>query len=184
MGKAKQEAEQDISTHAPRAGSDAILTGSAQTGAYFNPRSPCGERLVEAFIIYTHFKFQPTHPVRGATSLIRARFGVVVISTHAPRAGSDSIDSLYNSFFVYFNPRSPCGERPQQATRLFHPDNFNPRSPCGERLVRPQQVQPNPYFNPRSPCGERPSAARKWTQNRRFQPTLPVRGATILTEVQ
>ena len=34
----------------------------------------------------------------------------------------------------YFNPRSPCGERPDAAAALTGRSNFNPRSPCGERL--------------------------------------------------
>ena len=55
-----------ISTHAPRAGSDPTSPGPGWT-SHFNPRSPCGERLVHA---------------AAAASL-------VLISTHAPRAGSD-----------------------------------------------------------------------------------------------
>ncbi|EQW45442.1 hypothetical protein HMPREF9017_01563 [Parascardovia denticolens F0305] len=34
---------------------------------------------------------------------------------------------------IYFNPRSPCGERPPTPTRRRGQRNFNPRSPCGER---------------------------------------------------
>ena len=33
------------------------------------------------------------------------------ISIHAPRVGSDLISGLPEGFNVYFNPRSPCGER-------------------------------------------------------------------------
>ena len=35
----------------------------------------------------------------------------------------------------YFNPRSPCGERPVRVimSSMIHM-HFNPRSPCGERL--------------------------------------------------
>ena len=34
----------EISTHAPRAGSDLICNYLTQKCKYFNPRSPCGER--------------------------------------------------------------------------------------------------------------------------------------------
>ena len=34
-----------------------------------------------------------------------------------------------------FNPRSPCGERPQEAGERRPRGYFNPRSPCGERLT-------------------------------------------------
>ena len=79
----------------------------------FNPRSPCGER-----------RYARGHVVRRS-----------MISIHAPRAGSDAISALFvrkSRLFqstlpvrgatnwrtapcppiLYFNPRSPCGERP------------------------------------------------------------------------
>ena len=34
----------------------------------------------------------------------------------------------------YFNPRSPCGERPGRSCTSTASADFNPRSPCGERL--------------------------------------------------
>ena len=57
---------------------------------YFNPRSPCGERLFAA----------------QAVDICDD------ISIHAPRAGSDqsSIEMCIKRH--NFNPRSPCGERP------------------------------------------------------------------------
>ena len=39
-------------------------------------------------------------------------------------------------FYLYFYPRSPCGERPGAAV---------------------EAARPQPYFYPRSPCGERPA---------------------------
>ena len=56
-----------ISIHAPRVGSDGPRVAMSATVYYFNPRSPCGERL----------------DVRGERA---ARVG---ISIHAPRVGSD-----------------------------------------------------------------------------------------------
>ena len=80
----------------------------------FNPRSPCGERLLvrhgfraaEVFqptlpmrgatpcSIIQRFlttKFQPTLPMRGATNLMGYQASTRKISTHAPHAGSDLI---------------------------------------------------------------------------------------------
>ena len=81
---------------------------------------------------------------------------------------------------LYFNPRSPCGERPvvrlspcpaESAFQSTLPvwgatnrhkftsiktGNFNPRSPCGERHDIHGLHYAVPDFNPRSPCGERP----------------------------
>ena len=37
-----------------------------------------------------------------------------------------------------------------------------------------------PYFNPRSPCGERQATLARLRSRLQFQPTLPMRGATLL----
>ena len=149
---------QNISTHAPRAGSDlkglrrySLTTRFQPTlpvrGATprkitpqlftfdFNPRSPCGERL----------------------TCISSSVSCIAISTHAPRAGSD-IASYIN---------------------WFRPPYFNPRSPCGERRIGGYPCVLFCYFNPRSPCGERPACTQSIFVFGLFQPTLPVRGATL-----
>ena len=57
---------------------------------------------------------------------------------------------------VYFNPRSPCGERHWDCYVGDHKLlNFNPRSPCGERHYEIIPLRYFEDFNPRSPCGER-----------------------------
>ena len=124
-------------------------------------------------------RFQPTLPVRGATLGERHHAAVDVISTHAPRAGSDDSQQLAGADRLYFNPRSPCGERPPPAASPPARPNFNPRSPCGERPTRSWPTAWRTNFNPRSPCGERPGASEPSTSMTRFQPTLPVRGATL-----
>ena len=77
----------------------------------FNPRSPCGERRTEIYREVTTGSFQPTLPMRGATSPTTASVKIssfqptlpmrgatilmatdnygFIISTHAPHAGSD-----------------------------------------------------------------------------------------------
>ena len=80
----------EISTHAPRTGSDGCGKGAYITQLYFNPRSPHGERPPESMLYgVPSFSFQPTLPARGATWKMCLRGGQVVISTHAPRTGSD-----------------------------------------------------------------------------------------------
>ena len=81
----------------------------------------------------------------------------VVISTHAPRAGSDSQSGKSEGVRLYFNPRSPCGERHNLRHLSIGMYDFNPRSPCGER----QEI------------------SRHTPRRNQFQPTLPVRGATL-----
>ena len=147
----------DISTHAPRAGSDRRICVYFRGVIYFNPRSPCGERPIALDNPILDTKFQPTLPVRGATSSCDLTLIGGPISTHAPRAGSDVKSLLRGLRNQDFNPRSPCGERLSvNPVRALYSVNFNPRSPCGERppvLLRHHHILL--YFNPRSPCGER-----------------------------
>ena len=79
-----------ISIHAPRVGSDWM--GAALT--------------------MTEKPFQSTLPVWGATDSITKTLEVKTISIHAPRVGSDFAFGCRNPDVLYFNPRSPCGERP------------------------------------------------------------------------
>ncbi len=150
-----------ISIHAPRAGSDKLL--SIQHGiwkSYFNPRSPCGERRFPSHLFrHKHLisihapragsdsmrkphirpeqSFQSTLPVRGATNLYCQYQQTGRISIHAPRAGSDYFFAPAPRRRIHFNPRSPCGERPGSGLYpLFFINNFNPRSPCGERRLK------------------------------------------------
>ena len=168
-----------ISIHAPLAGSDARRAGFYTPHGDFNPRSPCGERPARAGCgrrIAGHFNprspcgerpgkprsaqssagFQSTLPLRGATPGFTRLCLCITISIHAPLAGSDCEDTLSLIAEIHFNPRSPCGERPD-----WEADRSAAR-----------------YFNPRSPCGERPWRIRSSDRSSPFQSTLPLRGAT------
>ena len=121
----------------------------------FNPRSPCGERPVALSNCATAMLFQPTLPMRGATTnmTLTARaegFQPTLpmrgatrfnpwrplprhVSTHAPHAGSDMLIVMPTTAPRCFNPRSPCGERLSIPVTGSFVYRFNPRSPCGER---------------------------------------------------
>ena len=124
----------DISIHAPRVGSDGYVAVFRDDENDFNPRSPCGER-------------------RSARQDCQQ--------------GSD------------FNPRSPCGERLFTTHILRHLVRFQSTLPVWgathDRRLGGRQCQ---NFNPRSPCGERPLIAVLTPAERSFQSTLPVWGAT------
>ena len=145
--------------------------------------------------------FQSTLPLRGATYHYAGGRDAIVISIHAPLAGSDaSTMETVRHFPISIHAPLAGSDYSQGAGRL-QSDNFNPRSPCGERqdsqvvppsIVGFQSTLPLRgatiavrlicryliYFNPRSPCGERPSASRSSLINIVFQSTLPLRGAT------
>ena len=105
----------------------------------FNPRPPCGERLCSVDSKTPAGIFQSTPPVWGATricfqfqleeyiSIHAPRVGsdyegmsnnqLKIISIHAPRVGSDFLSPVFHPSSRNFNPRPPCGERPDQLTK-------------------------------------------------------------------
>ena len=101
-----------ISIHAPRVGSDECCPSGMILGRYFNPRSPCGERRARSRSRRGGRGFQSTLPVWGATAALLCGRKGGGISIHAPRVGSDCriVDRFLT--LLHFNPRSPCGERP------------------------------------------------------------------------
>ena len=83
-------ARERISIHAPHEGSDKHLYISIPAAAYFNPRSPRGERPAEE----------------------ACKVDTLKISIHAPREGSDiGRYAAHCAPSEHFNPRSPRGER-------------------------------------------------------------------------
>ena len=175
----------DISTHAPRTGSDCPFAASTgQKSAYFNPRSPHGERPADKRCnqLRKHFNPRSPHgerPVVGGSNCFQNDFNprsphgerhvnafiarAGLISTHAPRTGSD---------YEYFDA-------------LRSSKHFNPRSPHGERHPRPVgRPAPGADFNPRSPHGERQPPRPALAIPTKFQPTLPARGATTDGDAQ
>ena len=108
--------------------------GRLTATAYFNPRSPHGERPNLLLTKELPNLFQSTLPAWGATGGMVRRKREPEISIHAPRMGSDIVTTAAASNVLYFNPRSPHGERQKSASELCPFGHFNPRSPHGERL--------------------------------------------------
>ncbi len=146
---------------------------------YFNPRSPCGERLAISAHKQDTLLFQPTLPMRGATKHSLKQQQARYISTHAPHAGSDGSPFVAYFLRLNFNPRSPCGERQSFVKKngfIFVISTHAPHA-GSDALLMPL-VQRELYFNPRSPCGERRGVPYNNNCKEVFQPTLPMRGAT------
>ena len=164
----------DISTHAPRTGSD-------------DNWIPVSERLPE---------FQPTLPARGATPRPGAAAPAGGISTHAPRTGSDNTVEWWEACCKDFNPRSPHGERHLSMANNERIDRFQPTLPArgativskssraplgisthaprtGSDGASPQRPPPSCHFNPRSPHGERPKSSASARRAPDFNPRSP-----------
>ena len=169
----------EISTHAPRVGSDPDPHPTANPDPNFNSRSPCGERLDIAMRFSGSFIFQLTLPVWGATRFVedddvdrgisthaprvgsdpppRSNSPIRTISTHAPRVGSDTHHRQTPSTLIYFNSRSPCGERPVLGNKTIFHNEISTHAPrVGSDIsIRFLRILLS-NFNSRSPCGERP----------------------------
>ena len=177
-----------------------------QTFGDFNPRSPCGERPGASALEASKSRFQSTLPVWGATRSRRtttsakkfqstlpvwgATFFLLIddlvprISIHAPRVGSDSHgEGISYPQTGYFNPRSPCGERPFVGTVVAPSVAISIHAPrVGSDNTSTTRGGSGRNFNPRSPCGERPPGTEYMGMTRVFQSTLPVWGATHQSE--
>ena len=104
-------------------------------------------------------RFQSTLPVGGATSIAATLWLYCIISIHAPRGGSDLCRCMMRMTAVYFNPRSPWGERHfLQDAATGHTD-ISIHAPRG---------------------GSDRLEVTEYLSNSVFQSTLPVGGATTL----
>ena len=124
-----------ISIHAPRVGSDrghdlhkvrhrafqstlpvwgaTLETGSSLVCDIFQSTLPVWGATYQQGIERFWSRFQSTLPVWGATRLVWEHWKQFMgISIHAPRVGSDRGQIEQPGRGHYFNPRSPCGERP------------------------------------------------------------------------
>ena len=108
----------NISIHAPRVGSDTYCRHGCGKRSNFNPRSPCGERRQrQPGCRARGIRFQSTLPVWGATLHIRIRRQVDKrFQSTLPVWGATRYAKIITGGATYFNPRSPCGERPVKSS--------------------------------------------------------------------
>ena len=127
---------------------------------YFNPRSPCGERPFPHIRAASSTIFQSTLPVWGATWKPGADEPVKEFQSTLPVWGATAGILHQNRPGMYFNPRSPCGERQlQDAYKDTQNKNISIHAPrVGSDAAS--------FGNREGDC------------LRRFQSTLPVWGAT------
>ena len=78
-----------ISIHAPLAGNDFRQAASHRGRAYFNPRSPCGERPIRRNKILTISVISIHAPLAGNDEAAVESGALGGISIHAPLAGND-----------------------------------------------------------------------------------------------
>ena len=148
---------------------------------YFNPRSPHGERQRHFDNIQSHLLIS-THAPRTGSDLFDTppTFTPEAISTHAPRTGSDSRPAALPAHARQISTHAPrTGSDPCRPRKTSRNGGFQPTLPARGATRCPMiQATVVAHFNPRSPHGERPSSTLTSYALRGFQPTLPARGAT------
>ena len=78
---------------------------------------------------------QTTPPMRGETRrIVSTNTRALGFQSTPPMRGATSFFYHFVKRRSYFNPRPPCGERPDLFICQLWIYNFNPRPPCGERL--------------------------------------------------
>ena len=168
-----------ISIHAPLAGCDRQRRERRRETPYFNPRTPCGVRLVIIGDCVTLTGFQSTHPLRGATTDKSVTIQTGDISIHAPLAGCDGSFVFPSPVHHRFQSTHPLrGATRRKKTFRRQAPNFNPRTPCGVRHGGLLCRFPRRDFNPRTPCGVRRRHFAVVFPPMGFQSTHPLRGAT------
>ena len=168
-----------ISIHAPLAGSDNLYAFFAQINLDFNPRSPCGERLLTGEAKADADRFQSTLPLRGATVAVLEQRVKNLISIHAPLAGSDEAHHILSRTYKNFNPRSPCGERPSPRLQSIYGAIFQSTLPLRGATVGLNQIAQLVRISIHAPlAGSDAVIFHDGQQDFRFQSTLPLRGAT------
>ena len=117
--------------------------------------------------------------MRGATLARELGLDGDPISIHTPHAGSDYVLAIRQKCSRYFNPHSPCGERPRCIVLLWVDVLISIHTPhagsdCtgsagagvyfgfqstlpmrGATMSAARTMLTGCYFNPHSPCGER-----------------------------
>ena len=106
-----------VSIHALLAECDARMIPSSISGICFNPRTPCGVRLVKPGANVWMLLFQSTHSLRSATGNGQVFLDSCRVSIHALLAECDSFKEGVRGFVLCFNPRTPCGVRLRRIKR-------------------------------------------------------------------
>ena len=194
----------NVSIHALLAECDRAAAQAFPPCSCFNPRTPCGVRLLSVAVLTCRGAFQSTHSLRSAT-LIRiirlpprgrfqsthslrsatdddfslAAFGEV--SIHALLAECDLVNPDQNRRHRRFNPRTPCGVRPRICVNRPYLQGVSIHALLAEcDLILDVSGNERAGFNPRTPCGVRRDHPEESDILKAFQSTHSLRSATIL----
>ena len=123
-------------------------------------------------------QFQSTHPVWGATAVAVNPALQGCISIHAPRVGCDSVISPAFYEVHHFNPRTPCGVRPDAWKQAYQYTAFQSTHPVWGATCTPSNCVYSEGFQSTHPVWGATRSQSPVKTPRIFQSTHPVWGAT------
>ena len=167
-----------ISIHSPHAGRDTISMGSAAVWLAFQStlpmrgetrhepeqsdqtpisiHSPHAGRDQRCQVVRVSVGISIHSPHAGRDDYVAKVDDLLRISIHSPHAGRDRNRSKRQVRKQYFNPLSPCGERPIFPIAASSTSTFQSTLPMrGETSTGCWCANAHLNFNPLSPCGER-----------------------------
>ena len=110
-GATPKAPKRGVSIHALLAECDRPSLPATNLKRSFNPRTPCGVRLVSYYDYTGEKPFQSTHSLRSATSIFLLVISHKRVSIHALLAECDNSYRCSRDMVRSFNPRTPCGVR-------------------------------------------------------------------------
>ena len=174
-----------VSTHAPLAGSDARVRHWPLVRGRVSTHAPLAgsDTPIRASTGLRH-GFQPTLPLRGATLTSSGRSSLHMFQPTLPLRGATLSTAQVASSFE-FQPTLPLrGATSEAVCDLCDLFSFNPRSPCGERREQAGIEARTRSVSTHAPlAGSDAMCAEIAGETSAFQPTLPLRGATPCTAV-
>ena len=174
--------QRDISIHAPRVGRDDGPTDiMLNTKVFQSTRPVWGATCTAPFAAHSFPHFNPRAPCGARLMVSEGGSQAINISIHAPRVGRDEELGMEPEHILSFQSTRPVwgATSRRRASRTRIPD-FNPRAPCGARrrgqrrhrrragisIHAPRVGRDSSQdkivcalknFNPRAPCGARRS---------------------------
>ena len=194
--------ELPISIHAPRVGGDGFRSTRQKIGWVFQSTPPVwGATPLPTALGLDVPNFNPRPPCGGRLLQVLQELGQQDISIHAPRVGGDGGGVPLYYWCENFNPRPPCGGRRYLPAIMFTGSRISIHAPrvggdsiiishhcalaisihaprVGGDFSNSGRISRGTHFNPRPPCGGRLTDTPFSSHNNLFQSTPPVWGAT------
>ena len=126
-------------------------------------------------------QFQSTRPVRGATNGSEFADYIGIISIHAPRAGRDGIVLTPFHALDHFNPRAPCGARPEADLEAHDKDAFQSTRPVRGATSTTTPAVRAATISIHAPRAGRDRSHRKGPRHRRISIHAPRAGRDALS---